>query len=354
MRRILSAIIVISIMLFIGIVVFPQTAITQSRTLKVGLLTPMTGINPDWGKKQVVGMKMAVEDVSKRGGVNGMPLVPLIYDSGADPERALAFYRKMAVEDGVLVVIGPLYSNECEAIFPVTNEMKVPVIATASADPGLSDLQKRPYAFRMTVTSDKKEVPLLKAWASEHGIRKVVILYDKQTSVLATIATRIWPAAMKELNVEILNRDDPISIKPGEEDFNDQVKRTMTYQPDGICIAAWPKEAGFLIRDIRRQGLNQPIMGSSTTANPKIIEIAGDAAEGLQSVTLYYPEDPNPSVQSYVKEFKGRCEKEYPSMNCDSEQYDVVVHDILHEKETLDTPCGSTGRKGLHYFLTLV
>ncbi|MFH1490827.1 MAG: ABC transporter substrate-binding protein [Pseudomonadota bacterium] len=301
----------------------------QSRTVKVGLLAPMTGPNPDWGKKQGVGMRMAVEAVNKRGGVNGLPIEAVIGDSGGNPEGALSLYRKLALEDRVLVAIGPMFSEQFQTLSEVSNEVRVPIIATASAMPGLSDLEKRPYAFRMTVTSDKKEAPPAKAWVSAHGINKVVILHDEETTVWVTMATKLWPVIMKDLNVEILNKENPISFKKGQQNFGDHVKRAMGYRPDGICISAYPEEAGELIREMRRQGLKQPILGASGMANPKLIEIAGAAAEGVYSNSLFYLEDPNPKVQAYIREFRGRCEKEYPSMNADPEQFDVVVYDSL-------------------------
>ena len=300
----------------------------DARPIKVGLLAPLTGPIPDWGKKQAVGAALAVEKINQRGGVMGVPVEVVVRDTGGDPEQALALYRSMAAEDGVLAAIGPLFSNEFETVAAHSNEMKLAAVATASALPGLSDLEKRPYAFRMTVTSEKKEGPLAKAWVDSHGIKSVVVFYDSETAVWETVATKLWPRIMKDLNVDILNRDDPISFPLGQQDFGEIVKKASAYRPDGICISALPEEGGLLIKEIRRQGMKQPILGASALANPKVIEIAGDASEGLWSTSLFYPEDPNPKVRDYVNEFKERCRKEYPSMNCDPEQYDQVVYDI--------------------------
>jgi branched-chain amino acid transport system substrate-binding protein len=316
----------------------------QQDKLKVGLLTPMTGPpNPDWGKKQVIGLAIAIERVNRRGGVGGIPLEAVIYDTGGR-DQAVAFYRKLAGENGVLAVIGPLTTDECIDLFPVTNEVKAAVIATASVTPGLSDLEKLPYAFRMTVTSDKKEGPLVKSWVAAHRIKDVVILHDRESVVTSTIAEKIWPKIMKDLNVRILNENDPISFPASQKDFKKHVKKAMTYQADGIGICAFPQAAGQLIKELRRQGLKQPILGASTTANPKVIEIAGAAAEGLWSAALSYNEDPNPKFQEYAGEFSKRCQDRYPSMNCESEQYDVVVHDILFFLADIMKKGGITGK----------
>ena len=298
--------------------------------LKIGLLAPMTGMpNPDWGKKQVIGLEMALEKVNERGGIGGIPLEAVIADTGGNPQQGVAAYRKMASEDKVLVIIGPLFTNVCIDLFPVTNIEKTAVIATASANPGLSDLSKWPYAFRMTVTSDKKEAPAVKAWQSAYDIKKVVIIHEQEFATWITLANSLWPKIMSDLNIEILNKEDPISFPNGQRNFIEYAQKALAYKPDGICIAAFSEEAGNLVKEIRRQGYKQPLLGASGVANPKIIEVAGDAAEDLWSVSLFYPEDPNPKVQHYVKEFSRKCKQKYATMNCDPEQYDVVVHDIL-------------------------
>ncbi len=308
------------------IVAWPALA---DATVKVGLLAPINGPNPEWGKKQVVGMEMAIDAVNRRGGIAGVKLEAVIEDTAGDPETTLRMYRQMA-QQGVVVVIGPLITKTCEALFPVTNEVKIAAVATASIKPGLSDLKKWPFAFRMTVTSDKKEGPSVKAWVSAHGIRSVVFLYDRQAAIWASLAETVWPPIFGELNVDILNRQSPVTFETGQEDFAGIVSTAAGYGADGICISGWPEEAGRLIREIRRQGLSQPILGASAVANPMVLEIAGAAAEDVWSVSLFNREDTSPKVRRYVDSFEKRCAKRYSDMNCQSEQYDVVVYDILN------------------------
>jgi len=78
---------------FILIILISNPLWAQPGKLKVGLLAPLTGPNPDWGKKQVIGLEMALEAV--------------IRDTGNNPAQALALYRELAGKEGVLAVIGP-------------------------------------------------------------------------------------------------------------------------------------------------------------------------------------------------------------------------------------------------------
>jgi len=313
----------------VGMALVSATAWAGQELIKVGLLAPITGPTPDWGKKQVIGTEMALEEINKRGGIYGKPVEVVVYDTGGEADRTLALYRKLVEEDKVLVVIGPLYSDPCEALIPKTSEGKVAIIATASAKPGLSDLEKWPYGFRMTVSSEKKEVFLAKAWVEAYHIKRVVVVYDTKAAVTAALGAKLWPQIFINLKVDVLNRDDPITFDTGERNYSHLTRRIQSYNPDGICISALPQEAGHMVAEIRRQGLKQPLLGGSPTLSPVVIDIAGDAAEDLWAVSLFSKDDPSPRVQAYVKEFQLRCRQRYPDMNCEPEQFDVAVYDIL-------------------------
>lgn len=304
-------------------------AAAEPGPIKVGLLAPMTGPSPDWGKKQIVGMELAVEKINLRGGVNGTPVEMFALDTGGDPAKAIEAYREMVNSDKVLAVIGPLFSNTFQALRSVTNDEKVPIIATASSQPGLSDLKQYPYAFRMTVSSEKKEVTVAQAWVKANHIKTVAILFDGKDAFGKALGGKLWPKVFKEQNVKVLDLENPITFETGEKNFSEQVKKLKALNPDGICIAALPFEAGALVKEIRLQHFKQPILGGSASATPMVIELAGKAAEGMWSNALFNPSDPNPEVTRYVKAFSKRCRQKYADMDCEPEQFDVVVYDIL-------------------------
>ena len=215
----------------------------DAMSIKVGLLAPMTGPSPDWGKKQVVGMELAVEKVNLRGGVNGTPVEMVALDTGGDPGKTIQDYQRLAASDGVLAVIGPLFSDTFKALRSITNQEKVVIVATASATPGLADLQKYPYAFRMTVSAEKKEVAAAQAWVKAHDIKNVVVIYDSEGSFTNVVGRKLWSRIFEGMKVPILNLNDPIVFATGDSDFTQQLNRLKQYKPDGICIAAFPGKA---------------------------------------------------------------------------------------------------------------
>ena len=333
--------------IFLGLMIlmllYSASVSAEPVPIKVGLLAPMTGPSPDWGKKQIVAMELALEKINLRGGVNGSPLEMFALDTEGDPAKTLEAYKELADSDRVLAVIGPFMSATFEALRPSTNEEKVCIIATASAKPGLSDLEKYPYAFRMTISSAKSEGASAKAWVNAHKIKTVVLIYEGRDPYCSVIGEKLWPTMFAGMNVEVLDEKDPILFLRGETAFEEQLNRLKKYNPDGICIAGMPPDAANLIKAIRSRGFKQPILGSSSMATETLIKMAGRDAEGVVSNTLFNPGDPNPKVADYVKRFTKRCTETYTDVPCQSDQFDVVVYDILQFVANIMKRKGITG-----------
>jgi branched-chain amino acid transport system substrate-binding protein len=47
-------------------------------------------------------------------------------------------------------------------------------------------------------------------------------------------------------------------------------------------------------------------MSGAGLFTPQLIQLAGGAAEGLMVVSAFYPGDPNPRVQAFVKEYQAK------------------------------------------------
>ena len=111
--------------------------------------------------------------------IKGEPVKLVVYDTRGDNAEAINLTRKLIHSDKVLLVLGPFFSAECEVAFPIANQGKTPIITAAAAKPGIA-AKNRPYAFRMALTSDKLNGPLVDRWqaANKGQIKKVVILTD--------------------------------------------------------------------------------------------------------------------------------------------------------------------------------
>jgi len=269
--------------------------------IKIGVLLPLSGKASSYGITQEVGMRMAEAELEKLK-IKGEPVKLIVYDTRGDNAEAINLTRKLIHTDNVLAILGPFFSAECEVAFPLAVQGKTPIITAAAAKPGIA-AKNRPWAFRMALTSDKLNGPLVDKWqaANRGQIRKVVVLTDVKDAFTKADGTQVFPAVLKAKGIEVA---DNVSFQTGDIDFSAQVTKVKSLAPDGIVVAGLYNEGGNVVREIRKQGLQQPIIGALGMSEAKFIEIAGPAAEGVMVVNPFWPDSPEPRVARWVAEYK--------------------------------------------------
>ena len=172
---------------------FAGSAIARAEDqITLGAIVPSSGPFAEWGRSNTTTLNLLEKQVNEAGGVAGKKLKIVIYDDGAKPAEAANALRKLAGDDKVLAVAGPLTSSACEVTFPVANEMKIVSTSQASSKPGVAKAN-RPWAFRNTVDEGilaKVSVPYFK---KTFDVKTVAVIYDAKDAVSTAIATKIMP-----------------------------------------------------------------------------------------------------------------------------------------------------------------
>ena len=246
---------------------------TTSREVVLGAIVPSSGPFAEWGRTNTVTLQMLEKQVNDAGGVNGAKLKIIILDDATRPAQATNALRKLAGDDKVLAIAGPLTSSAAEVTFPVANEMKVVATSQASSKPGVAKLN-RPWAFRNTIDEGvlgKTTVPYFK---KTFDIKTVTVIYDAKDATAATVGTRIMPALMKENDIKVANEGDLLSFNTGDLDVSAQVTKMKSLNPDGVVVSADYSQAVTVIREMKRQGLIKPVVGATQLISSAILKAA--------------------------------------------------------------------------------
>jgi hypothetical protein len=177
----------------------------EGRSVKIGCLAPLTGKGAEWGQAAKPSMEIAAEEINAKGGIGGVPIELICYDTQTLEAEALKAMSRLVDRDKVLVISGPCFSGEFETIAPqLDSRFKTVINSYCSAKPGLSAMSK--WAFRNTLTSDKQLKPVVAAWVAEYKPKKVVIIYDAEDAVSKGEGAGVLPALFKEHNIEVLEQ----------------------------------------------------------------------------------------------------------------------------------------------------
>jgi branched-chain amino acid transport system substrate-binding protein len=248
-------------------------ASAQTRQIELGAVVPSSGPFAEWGRSNTVTLKMLEKQTNDAGGINGAKVKITILDDGAKPAQAASSLRKLAGDAKVLAVAGPLTSSAAEVTFPVANEMKLVATSQASSKPGVAKLN-RPWAFRNTIDEGvlaKTTVPYFK---KAFNIASVGIIFDAKDATAATVGKAIMPAALKANAITLVNENDPLSFNTGDLDVSAQVTKLKSLNPDGVVVSADYSQAITVIREMKRQGLIKPVIGSTQLISSAILKAA--------------------------------------------------------------------------------
>src|SRR3954451_21541877 len=80
------------------------------REIVLGAIVPSSGPFAEWGRANTVTLQMLEKQVNGSGGVNGAKLRIQILDDATKPAQATNNLRKLAGDDKVMAVAGPLTS----------------------------------------------------------------------------------------------------------------------------------------------------------------------------------------------------------------------------------------------------
>jgi len=157
------------------------------------------------------------------------------------------------------------------------------------------------------------------AWLDAHPSKSVVILVDAKDAVSNSECTRVFPPALEKSGVKVL---DTISFQTGDIDFSAQVTKAKSLDPDGVVLCGLYTESAHVVKEMRRQGMTQPIVAGIAVMSDRFNALAGADANGIMSVTDFFAGNQDPTIAAWAQEYEARFKN--PPTNVGALTYDTL------------------------------
>ncbi len=247
------------------------TVVAQSQKppVTLGLITPLTGPLASYGKAQELVMKLAVEDVNAKGGINGSPLQLDIQDSSTDPGQAVLLFRKFAGE-GYFAVLGPMTGTQWETVSPLANRIQMPAISVNAVKPGITI---RPWTIRLQPADDTLMPDGMKEFLKAFPKTKKVVIMADVREASSKASADAYATLSKQQGLEVL---ETVEFSSRATDFSAAAIQIKSRSPDAILAAAFPAQAMLIAKDLKTQGVNVPVLNTSILWTGPFINHVGD------------------------------------------------------------------------------
>jgi branched-chain amino acid transport system substrate-binding protein len=103
-------------------------------TIKLGVLSPLTGLYAIVGERTSQGINLAVDEINANGGVLGRKLEAIIRDSETNPDTSVRVARRLVLQDGVFALFGPLHGGAAIAVLNEAAKLKTPNFPWAATE----------------------------------------------------------------------------------------------------------------------------------------------------------------------------------------------------------------------------
>lgn len=276
----------------------------EQDVVKIGAVLVMSGSGAEYGIDAQRGIDLAVDQLNAKGGIRGKMIKVIYEDNQGEPSSSVSAMQKLISKDNIQVVIGAMYSSNTLAAAPVAEKNKVVLFSPAASSPDLTDAGD--YIFR-NWPSDVFEGGAVAQFAYDSlGLRKIAIIgvlndygvglkkvFTKRFETLGGIITRF----------EGYNKDD--------SDFRTQLTKVTSGEIEGIYLPGYYNEIGQLLRQARNLGIETQFLSCVSFEDPKVLEIAVDAAEGvIYGVPAFDSKSEEPIVKEFVTDFQNKYQRE--------------------------------------------
>ena len=149
--------------------------------IKIGVNGPFTGGSSSMGVSMRDGVRLAIEEINKSGGVLGRQLQAVERDDEAKNERGVQIAQELINKEKVVAVVGYINTGVALASQRFFQEAKIPVmnnVATGSLVTHQFDDQPENYIFRNSAHDSIQAPMIVEEAISRRGFKKVAILAD--------------------------------------------------------------------------------------------------------------------------------------------------------------------------------
>ena len=247
---------------------------------KIGVNLELTGPWAEVAKTVKMAMIMEVERINAQGGIDGHPLELIIEDNGFDLARVAANITKFSKNEEIILVVGPFEDNLQATSRAIAEREEITNIIICPSNPMLRALKQR-WSFNIAhndIIVSQKLVDLCLA----RGYKKVLVFHASHP--LAQSLAEYFSRFGEEKGIKVIISKE--THKPTDIDMTPQLIKLKPIMEREKVEAFYASTAGppgpIICKNMRALGIKIPILGTHAFGFRFIIELGGEAMEGVE------------------------------------------------------------------------
>jgi branched-chain amino acid transport system substrate-binding protein len=258
----------------------------------------LSGAGATAGTNWKNGVDMAVADINAKGGILGRQIEIVHYDTQTNPGNTRAAVQR-AIDEGTYAVLGPVFSGPIGASMQIAQRAEIAQIVGGEAA-GFTK-QGNAYIFR-TSLSQSAAMPKIAAYLKDEvKAKNIAVVW-----VNNDFGKGGRDAVLPELQKAGITVSADVATEQGQADFTADAIKIKNSNVDAVFVYLNEEESARFLRAAKQQGVDKPMIGETTLLGAKVIELAGDAANGVRGHVGLSIDAPIPAFQDFGKKFQAK------------------------------------------------
>jgi branched-chain amino acid transport system substrate-binding protein len=277
--------------------------------------------------------EMALAAINGQGGINGRPLQLVYADDQGEREPGEKAVRELVKRSAPVMLIGGYQSSNTVYTARVADKLGVPLLITTAADDRITQRKWR-NVYRMNPPAGEYAKGVEDLLQQRIKPVSMAIVYENSPYGTGAALRMMWfcreyDIALSKLIPYHKERADPAYFQNLLEPLKDDT-------PEVIYMVSYLKDAVLLVKTMRELKLDSMLIGGAGGfTHQKFIGMAGDAADGVLTATLWTPQLPYPGAQEYYKTYQQKHSVAPDYHGAEAYAALFVVADVLKRAKSL-------------------
>ena len=306
-----------------------DTTSDGEKTVRLGLIGPMTGDYANYGTSTRDGAQIAVDEINEAGGVNGYTFVLDTQDSQGDPDSAVSAYGKL-MDNGMDVSLGCVLSGEAQSVITAAVEDGILIVTPTSS--AKACIEGNPNAFRVCFNDPAQGTASADYIADNNLGTKIAVFYQSDIDYSAGLyETFAAEAAVKGLEIV----EEQTFTAGSNTDFSTQINAIRDSGCELVFLPIYAAEAATFLTQAagKLDGVTYFGCDGLDGIQTKISDTS--LIEGLMMLTPFAADAEDAATQSFV-------EKYVPVHGTEPDQFAADGYDAVYIVKAAMEQCGKT------------
>lgn len=306
-----------------------DTTSDGEKTVRLGLIGPMTGDYANYGTSTRDGAQIAVDEINEAGGVNGYTFVLDTQDSQGDPDSAVSAYGKL-MDSGMNVSLGCVLSGEAQSVITAAVEDGILIVTPTSS--AVACIEGNPNAFRVCFNDAAQGTASADYIADNNLGTKIAVFYQSDIDYSAGLY-ETFQAEAANRGLEIV--EEQTFTAGSNTDFSTQINAIRDSGCELVFLPIYAAEAATFLTQAagKLDGVTYFGCDGLDGIQTKISDTS--LIEGLMMLTPFAADAEDAATQSFV-------EKYVPVHGTEPDQFAADGYDAVYIVKAAMEQCGKT------------